>query len=148
MSPLHAATGLWIHTLAMWDFWCTFTFTTSPPRDRVVEAMRSLLRALARDLDVHVRGVWGCELQRRGAWHTHGLLGFKPEVPPDAIALRRTWRSVDSSAGFVDVERFDQERGAAWYLSKLGDWEWFTACPRHPPCRRTRGCVEQHERWT
>jgi hypothetical protein len=148
MNQLHRATGEWIHTLALWDLWCTFTFRFSLGRDRVREAMLSLLRSLAHDLNVHVRGVWGCELQYRGTWHTHGLLAFKPEVPTDAVELHRTWRSVDSLAGNVDVKQFDPERGAAWYLSELGDWDWYTGCPRHRRCTRRKGCREERLRWT
>jgi hypothetical protein len=149
VEKLRQASGAFIADLAAWTHFGTLTFDL-PVSDLVAaRVLRDWARAIAREVHVHVWIAWGTERQRRGVLHFHNLFA----IPSDGRALTvraadRLWKHCHRHAGFTRIEPYEPGRGAAWYLSKGGDWDANVACPRPRRCKRTgRYCVEAPSPW-
>ncbi|HEY1954365.1 MAG TPA: hypothetical protein VGH28_02110 [Polyangiaceae bacterium] len=143
-----------LRELRAWTWWGTVTFRWQTQRDRARYELRAWLRRIAVDVDDHVSVAWVIEPTRLGADHAHVLLAI-----PATRSLRREraedlWKSGNARGGYIHMVRYapgrrygDPQFGAAGYLAAKTDWNVTVACPRHPPCRRKRGCVQLRGPW-
>lgn len=118
-----------------WTLFVTLTFERTLPRDAAMRCLREWVAALAKITGAHVLVAWGYEQQGDGMPHFHCLVAFEARNGATTETADLLWRH-----GFAHVRIYDPRRGAAWYLVKLLDWGFSTACPRRPKCRRRRGC--------
>ena len=137
---LALATGSFIQTAAKWTWWTTLTFRDEVPDAAANAAARDWLRTIARDVTgEHTWFAIGRGLRSAGRPHIHMLLDVDTPLF-DADLGNHLWQLADARSGFTQVERYDPERGAAWYLSGHHEWDINVACPRRRACRRARGC--------
>lgn len=141
--------GQFIQTYAPWTWWATLTFQTDISEVAGELAFRDWARSVAREIvRDHVPIAWASELQRRGIPAYHALLAV-PEGRQgfSASVGHRCWRRAHRSAGHTRIERYDPQRGAAYYAAAHSDWDLNVACPRAAVCRHRNGCLYAPGPW-
>lgn len=94
-----------------WHYWTTWTFR----EERTARSIRRAIEAHLERISVS-HAFWGIESGKvNGRLHGHGLLHFDRQIPPQAEAI---WDDWFQRHGRAHVDEFDQDKGAAHYVSK------------------------------
>lgn len=115
-DPLQLALGNWLNEFE-WDCWCTWTFDarfgdTGPSPDRCLFHSRNWIERLPGPATGYFVAV---ERGTGGRVHSHGLLRLPNGITPKRKSL---WASWYLRYGRCLVLRYDNDRGAAYYVAK------------------------------
>jgi hypothetical protein len=104
------AWGEWLNEYP-WDFFCTLTFRQRVATCEATKEGQLWIRRIGQRSagKVYYHGV--LEKSRRRRCHLHFLIQTKGRA--GEAAIRNVWRS-----GLSDVQVYDPERGACWYITK------------------------------
>lgn len=137
--------GHWLDGPVAWGWWITLTFKRNISDGEAVEALHGWLRTLAKEIGTHIHSVYGLERQTRGVLHFHLVLGVSGStgIRLTRDRLRTAWTEQEARCGKSQIDEYRARGGATGYLSKEGDWNFRTGCPRQRACRKARGCVAE-----
>ena len=118
-----------------WDHWVTLTPSrpSCGPNPLAATFERRFIRKLERAAQHHLCWARALERSPAGIFHVHALLAGTRNI-------REAYITSAWDLGKADVERYDPQQGAAWYLAKTYGqpseyWERFD-CSRHMPPER------------
>jgi hypothetical protein len=135
------AVGKLVHGLAPWTWWGTLTFRYAMVEEHAFKIFRRWLRVVAKDIaQRHVPVAWALECGD-GLLHYHVLLALPSTF--DSAGIRRVetrWKTLEVNTGNTQFKKYDETKGAAWYLTKTNRWDFNVACSRDRKCRKGR-CV-------
>ena len=122
-DSLRGAMGIWLETIADWDWYATLTFRDPhDPRfpnwtkigwNSAHKALRAFNAALVHYTDTNPLWVACMELQRRGVPHWHMLVG---NVAGERRLFWKDWW--DERYGYARIWPYEQDKGARFYLGK------------------------------
>ncbi len=138
VRPLAEANADWCRA-RRWDWFVTATFRTEVSTATCLRAVGDYIRAVSREHGQHVVcAVGGGEGLLGGRAHAHILMGSDRALLPRELVVRN-WNC--QGAGSIQVDVYDPNRGAAFYVANHPEFDVYVACPRWQTCRRRNGCV-------